>query len=1029
MAHDKKLTERTFSGFLYLITGSGLQIVLKIGVLAVLARLVSPKEFGVVGLALIIVEFSKMFTQLGVGPAIVQRPELEERHLRTGFTLSIMMGVFFSGFLLLGAPAVASFFKMEGLTPVLRAISLVFLVDSFTLIGQALLQRTMQFKTSAIIELTSYAIGYGAVGIVLGKMGWGVWALVVAHICQAVLHSLLLLKLQPFPKRLGFDKEAFKELIYFGGGMTMGRIGNFLATQGDNLVIGRMLGPVALGIYGRAYQFMVMPASLFGNALDKALFPAMAKVQEDKQKIGKAFLTGVSMIALLAMPLSAVLVLLAPEIVLTLLGKKWTDVILPFQILACSLLFRMSYKLSDTLARATGAVYKRAWRQIIYAGLVFAGAFIGSFWGLYGVAIGVAVALTVNFFMMAQLSTQLAAITWTSLLKVHWPGLFLMTSIGAACFLLVTACRSFGLSSPVILVVVGIGLLAQLYLTLKLFHKHIIHEDLKDLFHHLIAKKFKKAKDDKKKKKAAEQLLQPIQNPTLMLTPAHQNPTTDGQPPASPLATVQTLLEGLHHQNILYCHWKSNEHLDASMTGDTDLDVLFHHEQKDQLEALLAQLGFKNFKSIKEKQYKDIEDYIALDDASGKVIHLHAHFKLTMGETYLKGYQLNIEKEILDTRVYDETFGIYRSDPAIELILLYIREALKLRNRDILMMGLLGKTQYSENVLKEYRWLKARTTPVQVEAFLAAMFKEYGAMLQIMNGGFTKKQLFKLSFLVRKEFESARLYSPLTASLVRWYREVTVKVSRKTAQLFNRPIISQRINPRGGMVIAVIGADGSGKSTVTANLRDTFQKKLDVYRIYYGRGDGKISWPRKVLLQLKSVLHQAPRKNVNGKKIALATPRKKGALAEVYRCINALIVANEKRRNLQLMQEAKQKGMLIICDRYPQNQIMGFNDGPLLHHLANSKNPLFRMMSKLESRIYARAENTPPDVIFKLIAEANVVEARKPGETLLETLEAKISGFKSLQFKDTCKVITVDATQPLAQVLSTVKKEIWQAYH
>jgi O-antigen/teichoic acid export membrane protein/thymidylate kinase len=1025
MAHDKKLTERTFSGFLYLITGSGLQVVLKIGVLAVLARLVSPKEFGVVGLALIIVEFSKMFTQMGVGPAIVQRAELEERHLQTGFTLSIVMGLFFSGLLLLGAPVLAGFFKMESLTPVLRAISFVFLVDSFTLIGQALLQRTMQFKTSAIIELTSYAIGYGAIGIILGKMGWGVWALVVAHICQAVLHSMFLLKLQPFPKRLGFDKQAFKELVYFGGGMTMGRVGNFLATQGDNLVIGRTLGPAALGIYGRAYQFMVMPASLFGTALDKALFPAMAKVQQDKQKIGKAFLTGVNMIALLAMPLSAVLVLLAPEIVLTLLGNKWTEVVLPFQILACSLLFRMSYKLSDTLARATGAVYKRAWRQIIYAGLVFAGALIGSYWGLYGVAIGVAVALTVNFFMMAQLSIQLAAITWASIFKVHWAGLFLMLSIGAACYLLVSLCRSLGFAPPVTLVLVGVGLLGQLYLTVKFFHSYIISDDLKELFHHLIAKKFKKGNN----KKASEPILQPIQDPTSMFHSAYPDSTLNGQNPMAPLATVQTLLEALHHQNILYCHWKSNEHLDASMTGDTDLDVLFHHEQKEQLEALLAKLGFKNFKSIKEKQYKDIEDYIALDDASGKVIHLHAHFKMTMGETYLKGYQLNIEKEILSTRVYDETFGIYRSDPAIELILLYIREALKIRNRDILMMGLLNKIHYSENVLKEYRWLKARTTPVQIEAFLAAMFKEYAAMLLIMNGGFTKKQLLKLSFLVRKEFEQDRLYSPLTASLVRWYREITVKVSRKTAQLLNRPIISQRINPRGGMVIAVIGADGSGKSTVTANLRDTFQKKLDVYRIYYGRGDGKISWPRKALINLKGVFHQAPRKSVTGRKIALTTPRKKGALAEVYRCINALIVANEKRRNLQLMQEAKQKGMLIICDRYPQNQIMGFNDGPLLHHLASSKNPIFRMMSRIESNIYAKADNTPPDVIFKLIAEAKVVEARKPGETLLETLEAKISGFKSLQFKDTCKVITVDATQPLAQVLSTVKKEIWQAYH
>ena len=231
----KNLTERTFLGFMWMILGSGIQVALKILILAVLARLVSPKEFGIMGIAIIVVEFSKMFAHMGVGPALVQRVELENRHLTTGFTLSIFMGIFFAALLILIAPLLAAFFRMNELIQVLRVISLVFLIDSFTLIAQALLQRRMKFKIIVSIEVISYTVGYGAVGIILAYSGFGVWALVVANLSQATLLTLLLVIVQPFPKKPGFEIKAFKELIFFGGGMTIAKVANFLANQGDKL--------------------------------------------------------------------------------------------------------------------------------------------------------------------------------------------------------------------------------------------------------------------------------------------------------------------------------------------------------------------------------------------------------------------------------------------------------------------------------------------------------------------------------------------------------------------------------------------------------------------------------------------------------------------------------------------------------------------------------------------------------------------------------------------------------------------------
>ena len=488
----KNLTEKTSAGFFWMILGSGTQVVLKIGVLAVLARLVSPKEFGIMGIAVMVVEFSKMLAHMGVGPALVQRKELEARHLTTGFTLSLMMGAFFASLLFLIAPYLSIFFGIEELTKVLRVTSLVFLIDSFSLIAQALIQRNMKFRISSTLEVISYAIGYGGVGISLAYAGWGVWALVGATLSQAALFTTLITMAQPFPKKPGFELDAFKELIFFGGGMTLAKVGNFLATQGDNLVVGRMLGPGALGIYGRAYQFMVMPASLFGNALDKALFPAFAKVQDDKKKLAKAYLTGVGIIALAAIPISLIIILLAKDIVMVLLGSNWVEVIVPLQILSASLLFRMSYKMSDSLARATGAVYRRAWRQLIYASVVLIGSYLGQFLGLYGVACGVCFALITNFVIMGQLSLQLTDLTWSDMLKAHKHGLVLGLITGLMSYALVSLCRMYNVPSIFTLIITAAGAAFPLAITLFYFPSLIVSTELKELSDTLILKRFKK---------------------------------------------------------------------------------------------------------------------------------------------------------------------------------------------------------------------------------------------------------------------------------------------------------------------------------------------------------------------------------------------------------------------------------------------------------------------------------------------------------------------------------------------------------
>ena len=251
---------------------------------------------------------------------------------------------------------------------------------------------------------------------------------------------------------------------------------------------------------------------------------------------------------------------------------------------------------------------------------------------------------------------------------------------------------------------------------------------------------------------------------------------------------------------------------------------------------------------------------------------------------------------------------------------------------------------------------------------------------------------------------------------------------RKWSRVSSQPFISNRVHPGGGLIVALIGADGSGKSTVIGNLQATFKKKIDIYNLYMGKGkSGKISWQRKFLNHFKkSSKHQDRQKEIVPE---VVVPNNRGSFKfNLFKCIEALAVARERRIKLKRIQTAKAKGMLVICDRFPQNQLMGYNDGPVLNHLLHSKNSLLRSLARKEAKIYKMAEDNPPDIIFKLVAEADVIAARKPSKASLEMLELKIEGIKQLKLLPGCDVVTINANKPLDEVLLAVKKHIWAAW-
>ena len=446
-------------------------------VLTVLARLLSVGDFGIVTAALAVIGLSVNLSHLGIGPAIVQFPHLELKHVRTAFTASVVLGAAAAGVIWVVSPLLAGFFRMPTLTAVLRALSFVCLLQGTYIVAESLLQRKMRFRLLASLDATTYLIGYGGVGILLALQGFGVWAFVGAHLAQVVTRAALLLATQPHPVMPLLERRTLLDLLRFGGGLTIGKIGNYVAVEGDNVVVGRWLGAEALGLYGRAYQLMAMPAMFVGEVLDRVLFPSMARLQGQEERLALAYRRAVALTALLVLPVSSALFVLAPEIVKVLLGEKWAGVIVPLQIFAAGMLFRTGYKISDVTVRAKGAVYRRAWRQASYAAFVLGGAWFGQQWGLPGVASGVAVAIGLNFALMAHLTLDLTRVSWRSFGRAHQPGAVAALALGAELELVAAPLRGEGFSPMLVLVITSAVAVISIALALRYVPTRVLGPD------------------------------------------------------------------------------------------------------------------------------------------------------------------------------------------------------------------------------------------------------------------------------------------------------------------------------------------------------------------------------------------------------------------------------------------------------------------------------------------------------------------------------------------------------------------------
>lgn len=440
-----------------LLSAAG-QAVLQVVALVVLAHLLEVDEFGVATAALVVMSLALMLSQLGIGPALVQARELDRIDVASAFCLTTALGVVLGGVLIGVAPLVGPLLGLPPGATYIQLLSVIVVLGGMGAVSLALLQREMRFRALAVVELLAYGIGYVGTAVALAAVGAGAAALIWGQIVKSLIEAVGFygcVRHDVRPRRPAVMLARGRRLFRFGSGYSLAQFGNWFGNNGDNLVIAAMLGPFALGIYSRAYQLLVHPANLIGAVSDKVLFPTMSRIQDDHERLSRAFVRANSLVALVTVPASVLLFVLAPEVVRVLLGAHWSAAIVPLQIFAVVLLPRTAYKLSGSLTRATGAVFGGAWRQWLYAIEVLLGAFIGSRWGVVGVAAGASVAIVLHTMTMLVFSSRLSRGLVGRVLRTYAKALLPAAGAAAGAWPVATWLREGSVHDLVTLVVSG----------------------------------------------------------------------------------------------------------------------------------------------------------------------------------------------------------------------------------------------------------------------------------------------------------------------------------------------------------------------------------------------------------------------------------------------------------------------------------------------------------------------------------------------------------------------------------------------
>jgi len=414
-ANADEIKRKSVRGGAISLVAQALRFVLRTGSVIVLARLLSPEDFGLQGMVAAVLGFLGIFRDAGLSVATVQRNEITHQQISALFWTNVAVGAALTGIGVLATPGLVAFYKEPRLYWVSVVSVAAFLLNGLGIQHQALLQRNMQYFTIAVIDLVALLVSLG-VGIGMALGGLGYWALVGMAVSAPFVSTLGAWIAIPWMPGIPRRGSGIRSMLHFGGTCTLNSLVVYAAYNVEKVLLGRFWGAEALGLYGRAYQLVTLPIEQLNSSINGVAFPALSRIQHDPERLCRAFLKGYAILSSISLPITLMCAVFAEEIVRVVLGQKWMEAAPIFRLLVPTAMTLALVNPFGWFMQATGRAVRSLCIALLIAPVVLLGILLGLHHGPKGVALG---------YSLAMASLVLPIITWAKrgtgiTMKSYW---------------------------------------------------------------------------------------------------------------------------------------------------------------------------------------------------------------------------------------------------------------------------------------------------------------------------------------------------------------------------------------------------------------------------------------------------------------------------------------------------------------------------------------------------------------------------------------------------------------------------------
>lgn len=375
------LKQKAIKGLSWDLSGTFAQQGISFIISVFLARLLGPTEFGLVGMALVFISVSQVFSDFGFASALIQNKRNTSLIYSSIFYINILAGITIFGIFQVIAPSIGKFYGNNEITNLVRWLSLNFIFTSLNQVQRTILRRNIDFKKLTIRSIIAQVVG-GIFGIYCAFKGWGVYALVVQNLTASIFNTLILWRIADWYPRWEFSFAEVKKLSGFSFFVFLDRIASSVSYNVETFFIGKFFSPQALGYYTRADSLNNLVSKNTSASLTKVFFPVLSAVQDNDEQFNRIYLKVLSLIAFLSFLLSGLLILWGKTIIMTLFGEKWIPAILIFQILSIK---AFAFPVNNMMVNAfmsKGKSKENFWIGIFRKAFRLVPLFVGYFYGL-----------------------------------------------------------------------------------------------------------------------------------------------------------------------------------------------------------------------------------------------------------------------------------------------------------------------------------------------------------------------------------------------------------------------------------------------------------------------------------------------------------------------------------------------------------------------------------------------------------------------------------------------------------------------